>query len=169
MAIKDDPEFHWHVIPAGAIHGAILAAMAFGVAEALRGKRVAVRLAAALPLAWVAGYASWIPLNRSVYDESWRKSWAWPFDQGFGSALYGPLPYFGLVALVLYVCLSSWPRPSGLAGHLAAAVSAGILGSLWWWIGWETWYFSILHGALWGLLVGIGAWKACATTSPQKG
>jgi len=134
--------------------------MAFGVAEALRSKRVAVRLAVAVPLAWFAGYASWIPLNRSAYDEPWRKSWAWPFDEKWTAALYAPFAYFGLVALLYYVGLCFWPGKSSLAAHLGAAISAGILGSLWWWIGWETWHFSILHGALWGLLVGVGGWKA---------
>ena len=134
--------------------------MAFGIAEALRNKRVALRLAAAAPLAWVAGYASWIPLNRSVYAESWSKSWVWPFDQGWSAALYSPFPYFGLVAFAYYIFRCFWRGQNRLAEHLVAGVSAGILGSLWWWIAWETWYFSILHGALWGVLVGVGAWKA---------
>lgn len=160
VAIKDDPVLHWHVIPAGAAHGAILAASAFGIAEAVRSKRVVVRLGLAAPLAWVAGYVSWIPLNRSVFDEPWAKTSLWPFDAGALLALYRPLPYFGLVALVYYLCLCFRKSHDGLGTHLLAAVSAGILGSLWWWIGWEPWFFSLLHGTLWGVLVGFGAWKA---------
>jgi hypothetical protein len=29
-----------------------------------------------------------------------------------------------------------------------------MLGSLWWWIEFQPWYFAAIHGSVWGLLVG---------------
>jgi hypothetical protein len=42
------------------------------------------------------------------------------------------------------------------------ALGAGIGGSLWWWIAYEQWYLSPLHGAIWGTAVALSAWSRTA-------
>jgi hypothetical protein len=76
-------------------------------------------------------------------------------------ALLGPLQYFGFVALLYYSAVAMYlARQRSLMAHVTLAVAAGIAGSLWWWIVMGPWYFSVLHGAIWGTLVGVGAWSA---------
>jgi hypothetical protein len=134
---------------------------AFGLATLLSKRSLGVRLSAALPLAWIAGFASWIPLYRSVFDAPWPESLAWPFLGGWDTVLLCPLAFFGLVALVHYLALTLFcAKPRNLATHLLCASAGGVLGSLWWWISFEPWYFSLLHGAIWGACVGTGAWSA---------
>lgn len=169
VPVKDNPTFGWHLIPAGAIHGAVLAVVAFGLGVLLSRRTLRARLAAALPLAWLAGFASWIPLNRSAFDEPWSKSFAWPLHQRWDGALLGPLQYFGFVALLYYAAVAFWlTRESRLAPHIASASVAGILGSLWWWSAMEPWYLSVLHGAIWGACVGMGAWSSHRGASLAK-
>jgi len=161
IPIPIDPhaDFKWHVIPAGAAHGALLAAFAFGAATLLYAWPLAIRLAAAVPLGWLAGYASWLPLNRSL-DESWRKTMFWPFEQSdpWPQALWAPFAYFGLVAVLYYLWLATrgW-NVGALWASVAGACAAGTLGSLWFWAIFGRWYFSVIHGVLWGILVGVGA------------
>jgi hypothetical protein len=158
-AVGENPDFAWHLIPAGAVHGAVLAVCAFGLAARLSKRSLGVRLAAALPLAWIAGFASWIPLNRSAFDQPWLRSLTWPFHSAWNDTLVAPLTSFGLVALVYYLALVLLRgKPRSLATHMLCASAAGALGSLWWWILFEPWYFSLLHGAIWGACVGAGVW-----------
>ena len=62
----EDPPFRWHVVPAGTLHGAVLALCSVAAAIALSRSRVGVHLLAAPMVGWVAGYASWIPLIYSL-------------------------------------------------------------------------------------------------------
>lgn len=160
--VGGSPDFAWHLIPAGAIHGGALAMFAFGLARLFSRRSLGLRLAAAPFLAWLAGFASWIPLNRSAFDQPWLTSLTWPFHSRWYDALLGPLTSFGLVALVYYLSLALFcAKRRSLATHVLCASAGGILGSLWWWIEFEPWYFSLLHGAIWGVFVGAGAWSAC--------
>jgi len=159
VAVQDQAvSFHWHVIPAGLAHGALLAlipVLAFRLTER---RRAALRWCGALLVAWVAGYVSWIPLDTSIVARSVLAHLAWPASGGssFLSILWIPLPYFGGVAGLLYLSLllgrGAVIRPWFA---IAFSISAGTLGSLWWWIEWGPWYFSLLHGSIWGLLVGL--------------
>jgi hypothetical protein len=161
--------FKWHVIPAGAFHGAVLAALTVGVAALLIGKALWVRLLAAPLVGWVTAYLSWIPLNRSAFDEPWLKSVSWPFHEEWTATVFGTFVTFGLVALIYYLCLSLGGLfRRGLGSHLLYACAAGILGSLWWWIGWKPWYFSLIHGTIWGMLVGYGTWRAVKAVAPES-
>lgn len=154
-------DFRWHVVPAGAIHGGLLALGAFGLGMLLLNQTLGVRLLAAPLFAWFTGFASWIPLNRSVFNESWPKSLAWPFQETWSTAALGPFMYFGLVALLYYLCVVLlYGRRHSLGVHVLLASTAGALGSLWWWIAWERWYLSVLHGSVWGAWVGVAAWRA---------
>jgi hypothetical protein len=66
-----------------------------------------------------------------------------------------PLQAFGLVALLYYAALHRLAsRSSGPLECALLASASGFLGSLWWWIEIEAWYFSLIHGSIWGVLVG---------------
>ena len=158
-AVSGNPHFAWHLVPAGAGHGAVLAMAALALAKLFADSPLPIRLLAAPAVGWVTGHASWIPLNRSVAEDPWLRTLAWPFQEGWSAALLDPFLAFGLVASLYYACLSLRPlQRARLSLHLLYAILAGVLGSLWWWISMETWSFSVLHGAIWGTLVGTGAW-----------
>ena len=168
VAAAGNASFAWHVVPAGAVHGGLLAVFAFGVYGLFSKRSLGTRLLVALPLAWIAGVASWIPLNRSAFDEPWSKSLTWPFHESWSAAVVAPFQYFGLVAGLYYLLLAlCCSRQRSLGAHLLYGIASGALGSLWWWISAEPWYFSLLHGAIWGTLVGIGAWAASRTSATR--
>ncbi len=169
VAAAKNATFAWHVIPAGAIHGGVLAFTAFSGARILASRSLRLRLLVAAPLAWVAGVVSWIPLNRSAFDEPWLRSLTWSFRDGLGTAVGAPFQYFGFVAGLYYLFLVlRGRRGSSLAAHLLTAAASGVLGSLWWWIAMEPWYFSPLHGTIWGTLVGAGAWATSRSGGMEK-
>jgi hypothetical protein len=92
----------------------------------------------------------------------------WPFEQSqlWPQALWVPFVYFGLVAVIYYLWLATHGRNAGTVwASLAGACAAGTLGSLWFWILFERWYFSVIHGVLWGVLVGVGAGSNRARTA----
>jgi hypothetical protein len=158
VAVDDNPTFAWHLIPAGAVHGAVLALVPFAASNLLANRSVWIRLAAGPPLAWAAGFVAWTPLNRSAFDEPWLKSLGWAFHEGWTHALLGPLQYFGLVSLLFYLVLALPNHARSRPTHIGLAALSGIIGSLWWWVTVGPWYFSILHGGIWGALVGAGGW-----------
>jgi hypothetical protein len=157
-----DAPFKWHVMPAGLLHGAALAAL--GVAAADIGGRLkpGPRWALALPAAWVIGYVTWIPLAVSVFGEPLSRALVWPIDgETWVASLLLPLAYFGAVALLVYLwqaCVRPIPH---LWANVVAACAAGVIGSLWFWISYQRWAFSILHGVIWGCLVSASlVWAA---------
>lgn len=156
-------DFRWLVIPGGAIHGAALAALSVGAAAALARRWLPLRLAAAPVVGWVVGYLSWIPLARWAAGATWAESLLWTSGRGL-EQVWVPFAHFGLVAGLLYLFLAAGVRRPALA--FGAAVAAGVLGSLWWWIVWERWTFALLHGVVWGALVGAGL--AVARARPEQ-
>jgi hypothetical protein len=148
--------FHWHVIPAGFAHGGLLAVTAMAAALLAAKLHPSWRYAA-LPVAgWVGGYLSWIPLQMSVFEDSFTHALVWPVANG-DSALQGtwaPFFHFGLVSALYYAWLMRRSRPWQVWAEVIAASCAGVFGSLWWWSSMGTWYFSPLHGIAWGCLVG---------------
>ena len=113
---------------------------------------------AALSVGWAAGYLSAIPLQLSAFDDALTKAITWPFQRGSPfSAAWSPLAWFGGVSVLLCLWLLFKPRDTGALKETGAISLAAILGSLWWWIEWRPWYFSLLHGAIWGTLVTLGA------------
>jgi len=149
--------FHWHVIPAGFVHGALLAVLAVAAADLGRRLTSPFRWAASLPVAWLAGYLSWIPLDVSAFDKSLASALVWPLVNADSrlAALWAPLLYFGSVSGLLYLWLSGARAVRPRIAEVAGASVAGVLGSLWWWLLWKPWYLSVLHGVVWGSLVGL--------------
>jgi hypothetical protein len=153
---------HWHVIPAGCAHGALLALVAVAASEFARRRRTALIWCAVPFVAWLGGYLAWIPLDLSVSGRSAAESLAWPAEGGSQviSILWTPLPYFGAVAGLLYLSLLLARSLTSRWVFILAATAAGTLGSLWWWIEWGPWYFSLIHGTVWGSFVGLAlSWR----------
>ena len=151
--------FAWHVVPAGAVHGACLALVSIAVATILRHRSVSVRLLFWPLVGWSAGWLAWVPLEASL-DESW-----WPLSDmvelNWGLLVW-PLQFFGLVGVLYYGVLNLHRGRNGasLPTHVRFGILSGVLGSLWFWIAIQPWYFSLLHGTIWGCLVGFGVWKS---------
>ena len=161
VPVEDNPAFHWHMVPAGALHGAILALAALALASIAVSWKWPARIFALVLTGWLSGYVSWIALDRSVFNNAWLKSLTWPFHPLSLSSLWTPYAQFGLVTLLYaaWLLMPSAPR-SNLTRHIVAASLAGALGSLWWWCAWRPWHFSILHGLVWGVAVGCAAWAS---------
>lgn len=87
----------------------------------------------------------------------------WPFGENLNLAsLSRPYLYFGLVGVVYFLLLGAcrWLSAKSLSVHALMGSLSGTLGSLYWWIAWGPWYFSVLHGTIWGSLVGFGVWRS---------
>ena len=157
VPIGEDPALSWHAIPAGGVHGSLLALVCVGLPVLLENERLLIRLIGVPLVGWCAGFISWIPLNASL-----GFGWSHYVERGW-DILWWPFPYFGLVGVVyaLLVLLAE----EFIANHRRIAYPiicsvSGVLGSLLWWMGWKPWWFAVLHGAIWGLLVGFGVWKS---------
>lgn len=160
-----DVTFEWHVILAGAAHGAILAGTAAASAFALQAQALPLRWIAAPVVGWLAGWLSWVPMHLSIVDMGLMAALRWPFVDSFGDVLISPLRSFGLVSALLYggLNLSVWPLSSrGVC--VIMGITSGVLGSLWFWASVGPWYLALLHGGIWGGLVGRGLYAE----SPQK-
>jgi hypothetical protein len=164
--------FRWHLIPAGIAHGGLLALAAIvGVAASSRTRHSLWRWFAAPIVGWLGGYASWIPLEMSVFGRSLSHAIVWPagsdpFSLAF---IWNPLIYFGGVSALLDLWLASATARHSPKMAVVGAALAASLGSLCWWIEWGPWYFSLLHGGVWGTLVGFAALRRgrAATTQPS--
>jgi hypothetical protein len=159
--VHDSPTFEWVTVPAGAVHGAILGLVPVLGVFMTSEWRLIYRFLLALPVGWLAGYLSWIPLDRWALDEPWRRSLLWPFEgkPGFDVA-WTPFAYFGVVSALLFLSLCvCGSRRSGVI-QAACGSGAGVLGSLWFWSEFQPWYFAAIHGTVWGLLVGWGVFLA---------
>jgi hypothetical protein len=144
-------------MPAGFVHGAVLAASAVGAALVARRWNRPARWAASALVGWLGGYLSWIPLDISAFGERWPRALIWPLQNGDSahSVLWLPFCSFGLVSMLLSLWLTRPHRSGLLLPNIVAAALAGVLGSLWWWIVWKTWHLSILHGIVWGFSVAV--------------
>lgn len=162
-------DFRMVILPCGAFHGAVLACCAVLAANVAR-RAGRMKLLAWLAAGYVGGWISWIPSHHLLADHPLIKSLLWPFQIGSATdAAWRPFQYFGLVSLILAATLSlmpSAPRRAAL-GFRMAGVTAGILGSLWFWSLMESharWaYLSMVHGSIWGLVVGAAISRARKT------
>ena len=150
----------WHIVPAGALHGALLACLSLALAWWLFPLGTATRYALPPVGGFLIGYATYLPLALSAGLDLK----VFLFTGGNDGAMRVAWPFcaFGLVALIACLAWGSLrlltSRSLGL--HMALGSAAGVLGSLWWWNGFEQTWFALPHGLLWGCCVGFGAWKA---------
>lgn len=147
-------DLQWHIVPAGAVHGAILAAAAYYGARWWAPRNILLRLGGAIGVGWVGGYLSWNSLRLSLGHGFLTPREV--FSDGIVQAILGPLDFFGAVTALLYLVLVV-RRPSTRSFWASAtvAVTAGVLGSLHVWFDYShaVWYLSLIHGTIWGLAV----------------
>jgi len=161
----------WHVVPAGFVHGAVLAVVpvvAAALANRLRGSARWLRWPVAIAAGAVAGYLAWVPVEMSFFSASLAEALTWPCDMFRRHAYLYVLPTwtvvytrFGLVAALFGLWLARGRRASSPMREIAAACACGVAGSWWFWEEFG-WYFSPVHGCIWGSLVGWAAWRAGA-------
>jgi hypothetical protein len=171
-------DFAWQVIPAGAIHGFFLSALTVWLAVFCYGFRYLFRWIGMVLSSWIIGWISFIPLQIYMDFDSYKHfiknqvdlhfikeyvlpSLIWPLG-GSPSNLYAPWFFFGFVGLVYYYILNIREQLNSkkLARHLVWGGLSGILGACGWWL--ELLHSPVLplvHGPIWGLLVGFGIWK----------
>ena len=168
VPVEEYSDFSWHLVPAGAVHGAVLGLSSFLGSRWLRGVGWAKRLMIATATGWIAGYLSWQPLRMSLEE---RLGWStWPFDGPMSAWFIGPLQIFGLVTCLYCLVPPRWtPGPRAGASSLIVASLAGAVGSLWWWLSVGPWHFSLLHGAIWGCAVGLAWWSLAAAPASARG
>lgn len=174
----------WSIVPAGALHGAVLAQVGVAMAKLAMGRRWAVRLALLPVTGWLAGWLSFAPISR--YSIGFSRpcagvGWDAPGailrelaghleEQSFPSVLLWPFVTFGLVSLIYSALLVSVPRVAArsFALHVSLAVASGVVGSLSWWLA-SSWWTSVAHGSVWGVLVGAGVWAGQRRSAPVAG
>ena len=164
--------FHWSIIPGGCAHGAVLAAVPVWFAQRLERHPIMTRWIAVPVIGWLSGWWSWSMMNASMdlggsgvigaLSVNFWKRVLWPFDGPLMSSdrLVAPFLYFGLVGVLLAagVTLLSASNFQRRPVAITVGVASGVAGSLWWWSEWNRWWFSLLHGGMWGALVGYGLW-----------
>jgi hypothetical protein len=155
--MKGAPDLGWSVVPAGGLHGSVLAIIPVVAALVGMKRRTLMRLLIVAPVGWIAGYLSWIPIHHWGGQESWQHSLLWlsRLESGVAAA-WAPFLYFGTVSAVLYLWIVWGVFDQGLVRRVCWGIVAGVLGSLWFWIDAQPWYFSPIHGSIWGVLVGAG-------------
>lgn len=146
--------FEWHIVPAGFLHGSILALAALVSAPRARMLQPVLRLPWIVLGGWVAGYLSMIPIRMSLNETvAVRMLFQWP------DPWWEPLAWFGGVTSLLIPWLAWQRREAPVWPNAVAGCAAGALGSLWVWVNagsrWEIWYMSPLHGCIWGCFVGL--------------
>lgn len=171
LAVRE-MDFVWAILPAGALHGGLLAVISVGAARLLREQRRRLRWAALPLMGWLSGWIPYAPIAFYVHlyfvPDFGGGGWLdkllkalWPFRLDLES-LWMPWQSFGLVGAAYYALLNLFGGLTSrrLLTHLLIGSVSGILGSLWWWILFKPWYLSLLHGTIWGSLVGFGVWKS---------
>ena len=151
------------MISARALHGALLAIISAGLAVLLWPRQALIRWLALPLVGWVTGWVSSVPIAVVLFSRLSGSVLLWPFGKlGLGT-LVSPYLSGGLVSVVwcgLLICHRP-PSPRSIIWHLLAGTTSGVLGSLPWWLFmFKPWYFSPLHGTIWGSLVGFGVWKS---------
>ena len=158
--------FKWQIIPMGAIHGAIIAFLTIGASILLYNRNKILFVIFTPFIGWIAGHYSFPPLLWGIYPSgsfSWENYWGifFNYERSFDiTELYVPYMYFGLAASIyyLFICVFKQLYNEKLLYQLLMGIVSGVLGSLWFWITTEQWYFSLLHGTVWGAFVGYGIW-----------
>ena len=175
-------DYPWFVIIGGASHGALLAFLSLWFAVRLWNGHQLTRWFGLVMTGWVSGFA-WMPLIATggvqsdapafgvlnTIDsilEPIRTMVGWPLVL-FSILVTVLVPEFrGSVGALYYFLLNIYHQLTArtLTRHLLMGVLSGCLGaSLWWRLDWNwapPWYTSLLHGTIWGSLVGLSVWKS---------
>ncbi len=177
-------DFYWQVIPAGAIHGFLLSAMTIWFVCFLYDQRLFFRWIGMVLSAWIIGWISFMPIDLymsfdtnhgwpSVYisdiyflKENLFKNLLWPFytNDHLAIGIISPFFYFGFVGLIYYLVLNICRQlnSKSLFLQLVWGCLSGVLGSFFWWMIWKSAFLCLIHGTIWGLLVGTGVYWAAS-------
>lgn len=168
VGISGGMDFAWTIIPAGAAHGALLALCVMAGVILLQRRPRTLQWLGILLAGWLTGWLSFIPIHLyilSVGSTALTRAdllkALWPYEATIGT-LWAPYSTFGLVALFSFGGLILW-RPlttPRLSRQLLIGSLSGTAGSLWWWSVYGPWYLCLLHGTIWGSLVGLGVWQS---------
>ena len=152
----------WHIVPAGAVHGGLLALISAGFAVLCYGRKAWIKAVGLLAAGGISGWLSFISLRLSINDRWELENIWWPLEDGhFIEKLTQPYTVFGLVGFIYYffLCILNLFHSKNLGIHVLIAAISGCLGSLYWWAVMDRhWYLSPLHGTIWGVCVGFGMW-----------
>ena len=108
---------------------------------------------------------SHIPLTNGPVSFSLARiaeAFYWPLLMGVMDGISTPYYGFGLVSVILCALWTVGGQftATRLLTQLIIGSVGGCLGSLWFWSSQDLWYYSVLHGCLWGSLVGYGVWRS---------
>ena len=175
----EDPDFLWSIAPIlwillGALHGGLLASVSISMTTWLFKRHWFLRIAGFPLTGWLSGWLSCIPIMFSMTVSMSRgalsasgvwEALTWPLQvwpRFVWETLWQPYFFFGFVGSIYYFFLSLCRQLSQkhLAVHLLMGSLSGSLGFLLLWVEREPWYFSLIHGTIWGALVGWGVWRA---------
>ncbi|MCM8794958.1 MAG: hypothetical protein NC819_04060 [Candidatus Omnitrophica bacterium] len=147
--------FDWRIVPAAMCHGSLLAVCSVGFSVLFLKKKELFRWIVIPAVGWISSWISFIPFHLYI-TKNLQAVVLWPMQLA-PQAWYVPFCYFGLVAILAYfflgICRLLLSKDWRI--HVAAGVFSGVVGSLWWWSAWKPWFVSILHGSIWGILVGF--------------
>lgn len=162
--------FKWHIIPAGAAHGALIVLITLLLSRFFYSKDIFWRWLGVFLTGYLAGGISWTAIRTSI-DEKFTVETLWFIDrEGVLDALLGPFQTFGFVALgfSFYLIILRQSRHLRWEIHLMASTLSAIIGSLWFWASFGFWYLSFLHGIIWGVPVGFAVWAGNKATYRKK-
>lgn len=145
--------FEWYIVPAGFVHGSIVS-LSIGVYLLfLKNLKFILKILCTLFLAWFVGY---LCFNVIICGVNGDVNLSFSFEMS--TELFSiPFISFGLV-LIAFALLDSCKDKfisSDSTKVLLSTIISGIIGSLWWWIAYGNWHLSVLHGCIWGLLIGF--------------
>ena len=170
-SVVPDTQFSRTIILAGSIHGAILVSIIFCFIFLFYNRPVWARFLGAIACGYVSGWLSFIPIRLSI-NNAWNfqaffQAFAWVSANDFREMLWVPFVFWGLVGFLYFSFLifSRMLNSRKIGMHILIASLSGILGSLPWWIQFKPWYFSLIHGTIWGVAVGFGIGLASIKSS----
>ncbi len=146
-----------------------MAVIAVGFSAWLWPRKPLVRWLSLPGVGWLSGWLSFVPFASLALDNKGSltlvkdlPSFVWPSMKITTEALLLPYLCFGLVGVVYFFLLTICQglAVKRLSVHLLLGSVSGTLGSLGFWLPFEPWYLSVLHGTTWGTLVGLGMWKS---------
>ena len=166
----DVAAFKWHIVPAGACHGAILILFSLLLSRYFYSKDIIFRCIGLFLTGYLAGGTSWSAIRTSIDEKITIETLWWIDREGFMDAILEPFQTFGFVAVGLYIYLVVLRQMNHLRWelHMIGCVISAIAGSVWFWANCGFWYLSFLHGIIWGCLVGYTIWVGNKLASKHK-
>ena len=167
LGIYPSEEYDLWLLLGGFIHGFTLAFVAIFFSALFFNKSSWARIFVWPFVGWFSGWVSMIPVFMDHIDGSFSQKllvaaqFPWGLSKTPWDFILGPFWTFGGVAFLLFGGLSFfWAfRSEKIFPLLLTTALSGILGSIFIFSWQLDWYISLIHGTIWGLLVGFGLLK----------